>query len=50
MESIAVLIGIDWFAGALRTVMNVNVDVLVGMLVSKDLGEFDADVYNEKIR
>ena len=48
LESVAILIGIDWFAGALRTIMNVNVDVLVGMLVSKDLGEFDADVYNEK--
>ncbi len=47
-ESIAILIGIDWFAGALRTIMNVTIDVLIGMLVSKDLGEFDADVYNEK--
>ncbi|GFN36270.1 dicarboxylate/amino acid:cation symporter [Tepidimicrobium xylanilyticum] len=48
LESVAILIGIDWFAGALRTLMNVDVDVLVGMLVSKDLGEFDADVYNDK--
>lgn len=47
-EPIAVLIAIDWFAGALRTIMNVDIDVLVAMLVSKDLGEFDADVYNEK--
>lgn len=48
LESIAILIGIDWFAGMLRTVMNVDIDVLVGMLVSKDLGEFNYDVYNEK--
>lgn len=47
-ESIAILIGIDWFAGMLRTIMNVNIDVLVAMLVSRDLGEFDADVYNDK--
>ena len=47
-ESIAILIGIDWFAGALRTIMNVTIDVLVGMLVAHDVGEFDADVYNEK--
>nr|WP_300001748.1 dicarboxylate/amino acid:cation symporter [Tissierella sp.] len=47
MESIAILIGIDWFAGALRTIMNVTIDALIGMLVSKDLGEFDAEVYNE---
>ena len=48
MESIAILIGIDWFAGALRTIMNVTIDVLIGMLVSKDLNEFDYDVYNNK--
>lgn len=47
-EGVAILISIDWFAGALRTIMNVTIDVLVGMLVSYDLGEFDADVYNDK--
>lgn len=47
-ESIAILIGIDWFAGALRTIMNVTIDVLVAMLVADKLGEFDKDVYNEK--
>src|SRR5699024_7405348 len=47
-EGVAILISIDWFAGALRTIMNVTIDVLVGMLVSNDLGEFDADVYNDK--
>lgn len=48
MESIAVLIGIDWFAGMFRTLMNVDVDVMVGMLVASKLGELDRDVYNEK--
>ncbi len=47
-ESIAILIGIDWFAGALRTLMNVTIDVLVGMLVAHDMGDFDKDVYNEE--
>lgn len=47
-ESIAILIGIDWFAGALRTLMNVTIDVLVGMLVANDMGDFDKDVYNEE--
>ena len=47
-ESIAVLIGIDWFAGMFRTLMNVDVDVMVGMLVASKLGELDRDVYNEK--
>ena len=44
---LAILISIDWFAGALRTIMNVTIDVLVGMLVSNDLGDFDKDVYND---
>lgn len=48
LESIAVLIGIDWFAGMFRTLMNVDVDVMVGMLVANKLGEFDRDVYNDK--
>ncbi len=48
LESIAILIGIDWFSGMFRTVMNVDVDVMVGMLVSSKVGEFDKDVYNDK--
>lgn len=48
LESIAVLIGIDWFAGMFRTLMNVDVDVMVGMLVASKRGELDRDVYNEK--
>ena len=46
IESIAVLIGIDWFSGVFRTLMNVDVDVLVGMLVSGKMGDLDRDVYN----
>lgn len=48
LESIAILIGIDWFSGMFRTLMNVDVDVMVGMLVSSKLGELDRDVYNDK--
>lgn len=47
LDSLAVLIGIDWFAGMFRTLMNVDVDVMVGMLVANKLGELDRDVYNE---
>ena len=36
------------FAGMFRTLMNVDVDVMVGMLVANKIGEFDRDVYNEK--
>jgi len=46
LESIAILIGIDWFAGMFRTLMNVDADVLVSMLVSNKLGDLDRDVYN----
>lgn len=46
LESIAVLIGIDWFAGMFRTLMNVDVDVMVAMLVANKLGELDHDVFN----
>lgn len=47
LESIAVLIGIDWFSGMFRTLNNVDIDVLVAMLVANRIGEFDRDVYNE---
>jgi Na+/H+-dicarboxylate symporter len=46
LESIAILIGIDWFSGMFRTIMNVDVDVMIAMLVSGKLGELDRDVYN----
>lgn len=48
LESIAILIGIDWFSGMFRTLMNVDVDVMVGMLVANKLGELDRDIYNGK--
>lgn len=48
LESVAILIGIDWFSGMFRTLMNVNVDVMVGMLVASKIGELDRDVYNNK--
>ncbi len=37
LESIAVLIGIDWFAGMFRTLMNVDIDVMIGLLVASKL-------------
>lgn len=48
LDSLAILIGIDWFAGMFRTLMNVDVDVMVGLLVANKIGELDRDVYNEK--
>jgi len=48
LDSLAILIGIDWFAGMFRTLMNVDVDVMIGLLVAGKIGELDRDVYNEK--
>jgi Na+/H+-dicarboxylate symporter len=48
LEAVAVLIGIDWFSGMFRTVMNVDVDVMVGMITSKVCGVFNKKVYNEE--
>lgn len=49
LESLSILIGIDWFAGMFRTIMNVDVDVLIGLLVSAKLDNLDRDVfYNRK--
>lgn len=50
LESISILIGIDWFSGMFRTLMNVDVDVMVSMLVASKLGEMNRDVYNEKTK
>ncbi|MDW3137708.1 cation:dicarboxylate symporter family transporter [Vibrio sp. 1288] len=45
LESVAILIGIDWFSGMFRTLLKNVVDV---MLVADKIGEFDRDVYNDK--
>lgn len=46
-EAIAILIGIDWFSGMFRTIMNVDVDIMVGMIVSKACNVFHKDVYDK---
>ena len=46
VESVAILVGVDWFAGMFRTLMNVDVDVMVGMLVAEKMNELDHSVYN----
>jgi Na+/H+-dicarboxylate symporter len=48
LESIAILIAIDWFSGMFRTIMNVDVDVMVGMITSKVCGNFNKKVYNNE--
>lgn len=48
MESIALLSGIDWFSGMFRTVLNVDIDALVSMMIAKDVGELDRRILNGK--
>jgi len=47
LEAVAILIGIDWFSGVFRTILNNTNDVMIAMLVADKLGELDRDVYNE---
>lgn len=45
-EAVGLLIAVDWFAGILRTFLNVNGDTFVAMLVANADDEIDRDVYN----
>ncbi|MBU5312346.1 dicarboxylate/amino acid:cation symporter [Tissierella carlieri] len=47
-ESIALLAGIDWFSGMFRTVLNVDCDALVAMIIAVDEKELDYDIFNGK--
>lgn len=47
-DSIALMLGVDWFAGMFRTLLNVDADVIVAMLVANAEGELDKDVFNGK--
>ncbi|MGF2068536.1 hypothetical protein ACQUFI_00005, partial [Enterococcus casseliflavus] len=47
---IALLAGIDWFSGMFRTLLNVDPDVTVALIVAHDEGELDHAVFNgEKV-
>ncbi|WP_430611313.1 dicarboxylate/amino acid:cation symporter [Enterococcus sp. DIV0876] len=45
-ESIALLAGIDWFSGMFRTLLNVDADVTVALIVAHDEKELDYDTFN----
>lgn len=46
LEGIAILAGVDWFAGIIRTLLNVVDDVLMALVVAISEKEFDRDVFN----
>ncbi len=46
LESIAFLSSIDWFSGMFRTILNVDIDALVAMMIAKDEKELDYEILN----
>ncbi|QQP69435.1 dicarboxylate/amino acid:cation symporter [Carnobacterium sp. CS13] len=46
LESIALLAGIDWFSGMFRTVLNVDADALIAMILAHDEKEIDYAIFN----
>lgn len=46
VEAIALLIGVDWFAGMFRTFLNVNNDIFVSLLVANSVDALDREVYH----
>lgn len=49
-EGVGLLIAVDWFAGVLRTFLNVNGDTFVAMLVADDRDELDREIYEGRAR
>jgi len=48
LESIAILGSVDWFTGMYRTVLNVDGDVLLAMIISKSENELKYDIFNSE--
>lgn len=46
LEGIAILAGVDWFAGIVRTLLNVVDDVLMALIIAINEKEFDRTVFD----
>lgn len=46
LEGVALLAGVDWFAGIARTLLNVIDDILVAFYVAVSEKEFDRDIFD----
>ncbi|MBG9986930.1 dicarboxylate/amino acid:cation symporter [Facklamia sp. DSM 111018] len=46
LESIGILAGIDWFSGMFRTVLNVDADATIAMILAQGEGELDHQLLN----
>jgi proton glutamate symport protein len=49
LEGIAVLAGVDWFAGIARTLLNVVGDVLVTLFIAVNEKEFDRSIFDSDL-
>ena len=48
LESVAILAGVDWFSGMFRTVLNVDVDAIIAMLIAENEKELDRSIFDGK--
>lgn len=46
LEGVAIIAGVDWFAGIIRTLLNVVDDVLISVIVAISEKELDMDIFN----
>lgn len=49
LEGVALLAGIDWFSGMIRTAMNVVDDVLVAVVIAEGAGELDRGIFENEL-
>jgi len=46
LEGVAIMAGVDWFAGIIRTLLNVVDDVLIAVIVAISEKELDMEIFN----
>jgi proton glutamate symport protein len=46
LEGVAILAGVDWFAGIIRTLLNVIGDIMVTLIVAINENELDMNIWN----
>lgn len=46
LEGVAIIAGVDWFAGIIRTLLNVVDDVLIAVIVAISENELDREIFN----
>ncbi len=49
LEGVAIIAGVDWFAGIIRTLLNVVDDVLVAVIVAAGEKEIDYNIFNSTV-